>query len=65
MKEIELEIGTLAGIEFDALEFALTVSLKTNLTENTKVQLNKIQAKSICEDCKKEFSEIEAVIRRE
>jgi hydrogenase nickel incorporation protein HypA/HybF len=55
IKEIELEIGTLAGIEFESLEFALSVSLKTPLTENTDIQINKVQAKSICLDCNFEF----------
>lgn len=55
VKEIELEIGTLAGIEFEALDFALKVSLKTPLTENSNIQIHKIQAKSICQDCMNEF----------
>ena len=54
-KEIELEIGTLAGIEFEALDFALKASLKTPLTENSNIQIHKIQAKSICQDCMNEF----------
>jgi hydrogenase nickel incorporation protein HypA/HybF len=55
VKEIELEVGTLSGIEFEALEFALTVSLKNTLIENSKININKIQAKSVCLDCENEF----------
>lgn len=55
VKEIELEIGTLSGIEFDALKFALEVTMKTALTKNSKIKIQKVQAKSACIDCKNEF----------
>ena len=58
VKEIELEIGTLAGIEFEALEFALTVSLKNSLIENAQINIHKVQAKSVCQDCKYEFDAV-------
>lgn len=56
ISEIELQIGTLAGIEFESLQFALD-SLKANSWfKNTKFVIDKVQAKANCLDCNCEFN---------
>lgn len=58
--ELELSIGTLAGIEFESLEFALDVCKNGTILENAKININKIKAKARCLDCNSEF-EVEQV----
>ncbi len=53
--EVDLEIGTMAGIEFESLEFALSVATRGTILENTEFKINKIQARAKCLDCTKEF----------
>lgn len=48
---IELEIGTLAGIEFDALEFVWESAVKDTILENADKQINIIKAQGKCLDC--------------
>lgn len=40
--EIELDIGTLSGIEVDALNFALEIAAKDTLLETAAVKINRI-----------------------
>ena len=55
---IELEIGALAGIDFDALEFAMDVSVKGTMLENAERKYTKIETVARCLDCKNEFPAI-------
>jgi len=55
INELILDIGTMSGIEFYALNTALEMAVKNTLLEQTKIQVNKIQAKARCTDCKNEF----------
>jgi len=48
---IELEIGTLAGIEFDSLDFVWPSAVKNTVLEHAKRKMNIIQAKAKCIDC--------------
>jgi hydrogenase nickel incorporation protein HypA/HybF len=48
---IELEIGTLAGIEFEALDFAWSAAVKNTVLENATKKIDKIKAKAKCIDC--------------
>jgi hydrogenase nickel incorporation protein HypA/HybF len=50
---IELEIGTLAGIEFDALDFVWNAAVKNTVLEKARKRINKIPAKAKCGDCEK------------
>ncbi len=54
-KEIELEIGTLSGVEISALEMALESLKPGTIIENTKVKLIITKAKAICRNCKNEY----------
>jgi hydrogenase nickel incorporation protein HypA/HybF len=55
ISRINLEIGTLAGIEFDSLDFAWEVGVKDTLLENAERVIDKIQAKAKCLECHTQF----------
>ena len=48
---IELEIGTLAGIEFESLDFVWPLAVKNSVLEHAEKKINVIQAKGKCIDC--------------
>ena len=48
---IELEIGTLAGIEFEALEFVWPSAVNGTILESAKKRITKINGKAKCNDC--------------
>jgi hydrogenase nickel incorporation protein HypA/HybF len=49
--EVELDIGTLSGIEFASLEFGLQAAVKNTMLENTKFRINRIKALAECTQC--------------
>lgn len=51
VEEIELDIGTLAGIEMTALEFAWSEGVRNTVLATAKRTINHIPAKSRCLDC--------------
>jgi hydrogenase nickel incorporation protein HypA/HybF len=51
VERIELEIGTLAGIEFGALEFVWPVAVKDTVLERAEKQVDVIQGQARCMDC--------------
>jgi hydrogenase nickel incorporation protein HypA/HybF len=57
---IELEIGTLAGIELDALDFVWSSAVKGSVLENAKKKITIVQGEAECEECKRiyELNEI-------
>lgn len=58
--EILLDIGSLSGIEIDALEFAMESACKTSVLEGAELKINQIQAIARCKNCGNEF-EVENV----
>ena len=48
---VELDIGTLSGIEYDSLKFALSVATKDSLLEETRFKINRIEALCECNSC--------------
>ena len=52
---IELNVGTIAGIEYYALDTALEMAVKNTMLENTDIKVNKIQARAKCTECSHEF----------
>ncbi len=48
---IELEIGTLAGIEFDSLDFVWPMAVKNTILEHAKKRIDIIKAQAKCIDC--------------
>jgi hydrogenase nickel incorporation protein HypA/HybF len=55
ISEIELDIGTISGIELDALDFAFKALKPKSMLKDAEIKINIIQAKAKCEDCKTEF----------
>jgi hydrogenase nickel incorporation protein HypA/HybF len=52
---IELEIGTMAGVEFDALEFAWDAGVRNTILQQSEKVINKVQAEARCTNCGTEF----------
>ncbi|MGI9547027.1 MAG: hydrogenase maturation nickel metallochaperone HypA [Flavobacteriaceae bacterium] len=48
---IDMEIGTLAGIEFDALNFVWEVAVQKTVLEKAEKRIKKIPAKARCGGC--------------
>ena len=51
VKELELDIGTMSGIEVDALKFSLDAACRDTLLATSKIKINVIQAVSACSNC--------------
>lgn len=49
--EIELEIGTLSGIEMTAFDFAWQQAVRSTLLENAKRTINEIPGEGLCMEC--------------
>ena len=52
---IELEIGTLAGIEFEALDFVWPAAVKDTVLEAAERRIEIIPGKARCMDCDTPF----------
>ena len=55
VSELVLDIGTLSGIEFQALDTAMEMAVKSTMLENAGIKVNRIQARARCSDCGEEF----------
>ncbi len=53
--EIELDIGTLSGIEMEAMEFAWKEGVRKTMLEHAVKKINTIKGKAKCMDCATEF----------
>jgi hydrogenase nickel incorporation protein HypA/HybF len=51
VSSIELEIGTLAGIEFESLDYVWPAAVKGTVLENAVKKINIITGKAKCGDC--------------
>jgi hydrogenase nickel incorporation protein HypA/HybF len=49
--EVELDIGTLAGIEYKSLELALGVASKETILEKTRFRINRVEPVAECPSC--------------
>jgi len=54
--KLELDIGTVSGIELDALNFAFESIKNETMLKYAKIIINNIEAKSKCEECDYEFN---------
>ena len=52
---IELEIGTLAGVELEALDFVWSGAVKDTILENAKRKIDLINGKGQCMECDRIF----------
>lgn len=55
VSKVELEIGSLAGIEPNAIELAVPEAFKSTICEGAEIVFHYIQAKAVCESCCSEF----------
>lgn len=55
IEELELEIGSLAGVELQSLEFALESSVKGTMLNNARIVHHDIKAEGRCGDCEAIF----------
>jgi hydrogenase nickel incorporation protein HypA/HybF len=55
IETIELEIGTLSGVEPDALEFAWPEATRSSVLENTVKVIRYLPGKAKCRDCDLDF----------
>jgi hydrogenase nickel incorporation protein HypA/HybF len=55
VRRIELDIGNLAGIEWDSFEFAWEPAIKNTVLEKAERVVNHIPAMAICVECNTEF----------
>ena len=55
VKEIEIEVGQLAGIVLDALEFSLEAAVKGSILENAQRTIISIPGLVRCRSCSHEF----------
>ncbi|NOX16674.1 MAG: hydrogenase maturation nickel metallochaperone HypA [Chlorobi bacterium] len=54
--DIELDIGTLSGVEIQSLEFAFEAVKSGTILESADVNLNIIQAEGLCGECGRTFA---------
>jgi hydrogenase nickel incorporation protein HypA/HybF len=57
--KIKLDIGILSGIDFDALDFAITSVIKNTPFEQTAVEITRILPKAVCKECGCEFDPVD------
>lgn len=55
VSEIGLEIGSLAGIELDALDFVWPIAVEGTVLEHAKRVIKKTPGKAICLECAHAF----------
>lgn len=55
VSDIELEIGKLAGIEKDALEFAWPEAIKNSVLKNANRTIVWVDAEAMCNECQKTY----------
>ena len=53
--EMEIEVGTLSGVEAETFQSALEMIVKGTLLENSMIQINRKPAIGSCYDCNNDF----------
>nr|NQU89197.1 hydrogenase maturation nickel metallochaperone HypA [Bacteroidota bacterium] len=56
VNEIELEIGDLSGVVYEAMEMAMESAVSGTWLENTNITITRIKGKAKCSQCGKMFS---------
>lgn len=52
IKEVELEVGEMAGVDIEALTFSLHVIMKQSILSSATIDIKKISTLAQCKDCK-------------
>ena len=55
INSIALDIGSLAGVMIESLEFCFAAACKGTIAEGAELQINEIAAKGHCLDCTEDF----------
>lgn len=55
VERIDLEIGELAGVEFDALDFAWKAGVRQTVLDHAERRIERIPGRGRCMDCHAEF----------
>ncbi len=55
VERIDLDIGELAGVEFDALDFAWRAGVRHTVLDRAERHINRIPGRGRCMDCDTEF----------
>ncbi len=55
VNEVELEIGELSGVVYDAMETAMEAAIKGTLLDGAKVKIIRTEGRGKCTNCEKEF----------
>jgi hydrogenase nickel incorporation protein HypA/HybF len=56
ISKIEIEIGTMAGVETEALQFCWESAIEGTMAQKAELVILKIQAEARCLDCGKDFT---------
>lgn len=56
VNNIVLRIGTLAGVEFDALRFAFEIVVRGTIAEGASLTINRVEALAVCPECHRTFT---------
>lgn len=51
VSRVELDIGTMSGIEYESLNFALSVAVQDTMLEGTEFKINRIEPLCECQAC--------------
>ncbi len=55
VSKVDVEIGTMSGVEAEALLFAWELAIKDTLIDGAELVIHNIQAKARCRECRTEF----------
>ncbi len=58
VNELELEIGEMAGVNKDALEFSMNIAMQNTILEGARINIVEIKSLAVCRDCKTRFSPV-------
>lgn len=54
--EIEIEVGELAGVVYDALDFALDSAVRNTMLENASIIIKRMPGAAQCQECFYEYA---------
>jgi hydrogenase nickel incorporation protein HypA/HybF len=55
VNEVEIDVGDVSGVIYEALELALQSAVKGTILEKSRFRLNRIRARAICNACRHDF----------
>ena len=55
VSRVEVEIGSMAGVEYEALNFSWDVAVNNTIVEGAPLVIHKVQASGRCNNCGHEF----------